>query len=251
MTSPPPGGVSALSEELAAQVMALATPEVASAKARFFRAGPGGYAEGDQFLGVSVPAVRSIARPHRRTVALDVVRDLLDSPWHEVRLLAAVLLAEGCPRRDAAFRDGAAALVLERTDRLGNWDLIDTVAPHVTGPWLVDHPDRRAVLDGLIASPSQWRRRLALVSMLALIRAGEYDETLRLVERVLTDREDLIHKAAGWMLRELGLRDRAALDGFLDAHAAVMPRTMLRYAIEKHEPGRRAHYLGLARAQSS
>jgi 3-methyladenine DNA glycosylase AlkD len=225
-------------EEVTELVLAAGSPQEAEGKARFFRAGPGGYAEGDRFAGVRVPALRRMARAARgRTEPADI-RELLRSPWHEVRLLGALLLVE-------LYREYPAevvGVVLADAGRFDNWDLVDSVAPYTLGPWLVEHRAERGVLDRLIASPSLWERRIALVATFALIRAGEFDDLLRLAERVLDDPEDLIHKAAGWMLREVGLRDRAALDGFLDRHAAVMPRVMLRYAIEKHTPEERRAY---------
>lgn len=226
--------------ELSEAVLAVGDPAEAAGKARFFQAGPGGYAEGDRFAGVRVPVLRKLARAARGRVEVDDARSLLRSPWHEVRLLGALLLVE-------LYRGGqepeVVDAVLADATRLDNWDLVDSVAPYTLGPWLACRPQSRGVLDELIVSECLWERRIALVATFALIRAGEFDDLLRLAAAVLDDPEDLIHKAAGWMLREVGLRDRAALDGFLDRHAAVMPRVMLRYAIEKHPPQERRAWL--------
>lgn len=226
--------------ELTGAVLAAGDPGEAAGKARFFRAGPGGYAEGDRFAGVRVPVLRGLARSARGRVEPADAAELLRNAWHEVRLLGALLLVE-------LYRGGrereVVDVVLAEATRFDNWDLVDSVAPYTLGPWLVARPGERGVLDELIASETVWERRIALIATFALIRAGEFDDLLRLAAAVLHDPEDLIHKAAGWMLREVGLRDRAALDGFLDRLAAVMPRVMLRSAIEKHPPGERRAWL--------
>ncbi|GAB3709957.1 DNA alkylation repair protein [Mariniluteicoccus flavus] len=239
--------MTAFAERLAAIVVEASNPDDALAKARFFRAGPGENPEGDRFVGVSVPALRAIARDARKSVTLDDLDSLLDNDIHEVRLLAAILLSElSKPKRTPPrIKDAIVDLVVRRTDRLDNWDLVDTVAPHTLGPWLVGKSTekRDAVLDPLVTSPLLWRRRLAMVAMLGPIRAGETALPLSVAARLLHDDEDLIHKAVGWMLKELGSRDRAAVAAFLEKHAATMPRTALRYAVEKHEPGVRRRLL--------
>ncbi|GAB3622416.1 DNA alkylation repair protein [Mariniluteicoccus endophyticus] len=235
-------------DAIAARLIALGNPDDAIAKTRFFKAGPGGYADGDQFAGVSVPKTRALAKQVRDDVTLDDIEDLLDHPVHEVRLLAAILLADlSKPRRTPQHtKDAIVALVIRRADDLDNWDLVDTVAPHTLGPWLVvqDDATRRATLDPLISSENLWRRRLAMVAMLGPIRAGESELPLDTAHRLLGDEHDLIHRATGWMLREIGLRDRAALDDFLERYADTMPRTALRYALEKHTPDERRAFMG-------
>ena len=231
-----------LSSALIEAVVRAGDPVEAVLKARFFGAVKDGYGAGDEFLGVRVPVLRRLARAARSRADLSDVETLLDSRWHEVRLLGGILLVE-LYRAGPPDRPAAVDLLLKKSLRLNNWDLVDTVAPHTLGPWLLAHPEQRDVLDELIASDSVWERRLALVATFALIRVGEYPDLLRLAEIVVHDRHDLIHKAAGWMLREVGARDRSVLDAFLDTHAHEMPRTMLRYALEKHSPPRRAAYL--------
>lgn len=229
--------------ELVEAVLRAGVPQDAVAKARFFGAVPGGYAEGDVVIGVRVPVLRALARDWRRRVGLIEVEELLEDDVHEVRLLGAILLVELYKLGDDSGRAAVVEVVLRRAERLDNWDLVDTVAPYTLGPYLRDRPEERPVLDRLAASESLWRRRLAIVGTFGLIRAGEFGDTLRLAAKLLDDPHHLIHKATGWMLREVGLRDLAVLNGFLDAHAPEMPRIMLRYALEKHTPEARSRYL--------
>ena len=236
--------------EMVEAVVRAGVPQDAVAKARFFGAVPGGYAEGDVVLGVRVPVLRALARDRRRQVGLVEVEELLEDDVHEVRLLGAILLVELYKLGDDTRRAEVVDVVLRRAERLDNWDLVDTVAPFTLGPFLRDRPRERSVLDRLAASESLWRRRLAIVGTFGLIRAGEFDDTLRLAAKLLDDPHHLIHKATGWMLREVGARDRPALDGFLDRHAAEMPLVMLRYALEKHTPDERRNYL-LVRSAST
>jgi 3-methyladenine DNA glycosylase AlkD len=224
---------------MTAAVLAMGVPSEVPAKAAFFGAGKGGYGEGDQFLGVRVPELRQLARRYRACASLADVHTLLGSPWHEVRLLGAILLVELYKAGNANVRRESVELLLRSTDRLNNWDLVDSSAPYTLGHWLVGHPDQRHLLDGLAASTSLWERRISIVATLGLIREGEFDDTIRMAETLLGDPHDLIHKATGWMLREVGARNRQKLDSFLDRHGSRMPRTMLRYAIEKHSPEER------------
>jgi 3-methyladenine DNA glycosylase AlkD len=212
--------------------------------APYLGAVPGGYGEGDVLLGVRVPETRRIARAAMRGgLGLDGALELLRSEVHEERLLALVVMVERHRRGDARERRAIYDAYLAHTAHVDNWDLVDTSAPEIVGGELLD--GERGVLDGLAASSSVWERRIALLATFAFIRAGELDDTYRLAERLLDDRHDLIHKAAGWMLREAGKRDEPRLIAFLDHHAPAMPRTMLRYALEKVEPRERARLMGL------
>jgi 3-methyladenine DNA glycosylase AlkD len=211
-----------------------ADPAVAAHAARYFRAEPGGYGEGDRFLGVRVPAIRKVAR-QLRDLDADAIDGLLASPWHEVRLLALIVMARRYARADDAERRALYELYLRRTDRVNGWDLVDTSAPHIVGRHLLTRS--RKPLDRLVRSKSLWERRIAILATHYFIRNGELTDTFRLAERLLHDEHDLIHKAVGWMLREAGQRDAQALYAFLDAHASEMPRTMLRYALEKVPAG--------------
>jgi 3-methyladenine DNA glycosylase AlkD len=205
---------------------------------------PGGYGEGGVLLGVRVPAARRVAADFT-DLDVDALDELLASPVHEERFVALVLLVRRYRRGDAAERERIFELYLARTDRIDNWDLVDSSAPQIVGAHLLERP--RAVLDRLAASPSLWERRIAVVATFTFIRAGQLDDTLRLAERLLDDEHDLIHKAVGWMLREAGKRDEARLVAFLERHGAVMPRTMLRYAIERLDPATRGRLMALGR----
>ncbi|QTE27983.1 DNA alkylation repair protein [Pengzhenrongella sicca] len=231
-----------------AELAAAAEPARVAALGRYLQAGPGGYGEGDRFLGVRVPAQRAVARRHHGALTLDDVAALLRSPWHEERLTAVFVLVRRFERGDDRERAAAVQVLLAHTDRLNNWDLVDSSAPYVLGPWLLERDDAvperdDAVLDRLAASDLLWDRRIAIMATFAYIRAGRFDRTLELAERLLHDEHDLIHKAVGWMLREVGNRDRPAAEAFLSAHHAEMPRTMLRYAIERFPAPLRATYL--------
>lgn len=197
---------------------------------RYFRTGPGGYGEGDRFLGIRVPAVRRVARGLDALPLAEVDR-LLGSAWHEARLAALLTLVRRYPRADAAGQKAIYDLYLARTDRINNWDLVDVSAPHVVGAHLAARS--RAPLHRLARSASVWERRIAIMATLHFIRAGDVEETLALAERLLHDEHDLIHKSVGWMLREAWRRVPVRVEPFMREHCRSMPRTMLRYAIER------------------
>ncbi len=217
-----------------------ARPAKAKGMQWFFKTGPGEYAEGDRFLGVGAPESRALARRYR-TLRLADVRKLLRSSWHEERAVALLILVEQFRRGDAATRKAVYDLYLRSTKYINNWDLVDCSAEHIVGPWLATRS--RAVLRRLARSASLWERRIAIIATLHFIRQHHYADTLRIAELLLDDEHDLIHKAAGWMLREVGKRDRAVEERFLRRHARRMPRTMLRYAIEKFPERKRQAYL--------
>jgi len=206
-------------------------PAQAKVLRRFFKTGPGDYGEGDEFWGVTVPQIRSVAACFPQ-VSLRVVDDLLASPVHEARFCAVVLLVRAYSKGDSKAREDVFNFYLSKTDRINNWDLVDVSAPGIVGRQLPLGKGRH-ILERLVRSKSLWERRIAMVSTLEHIRQQNLDNTFWLAQRLLDDREDLMHKATGWMLREAGKRDEAALRNFLTIHAARMPRTMLRYAIEK------------------
>lgn len=219
-----------------------ANPEKAAFFPKFFKTGPGEYAEGDVFLGVTVPEQRKIAKSHK-SLPLEEVSVLVRSRIHEHRLTGFLILVARFERADAAERERLFTFCREHLAGLNNWDLVDTVAPKVIGAYLLEHRELMPMLHDFARSPVLWERRIAILSTHAFIRAGEFGETLKLARVLIRDPHDLIHKAVGWMLREVGDRDRASEESFLDRHAAEMPRTMLRYAIEKFSPERRKHYL--------
>ncbi|MER7459745.1 DNA alkylation repair protein [Micromonospora sp. NPDC126480] len=220
---------------------ALADPRRAEGVSRYLQMFPGGYGEGDRAIGVPVPEQRRVAGRYWRDLPLADTATLLDSDVHEERLTALFILVRKFDRGDEDERGRIFRLVLANTGRIDNWDLVDSCAPYIVGPWLSDKD--RGVLDRLAGSSLVWDRRIAVMATFAFIRAGDHDWTFRLAERLLHDPHDLVHKAVGWMLREVGNRDRAAEEEFLARHYRAMPRVMLRYAIEKFEPRRRKEYL--------
>lgn len=223
---------------------------------RFFKTGKGEYGEGDMFIGMKVPLTRGIVKEARLDVALSEIKALLHSPWHEVRLCGFLLLVEemkaalpkskrksGTQTGDdniiqARRRKEIASFYLHNARQANNWDLVDLSAPYIIGNWLL-HPDAsgkmpdRSILDRLAESRNLWEQRIAIVSTLMLIRSNQFGDTLRIANKLLPHRHDLIHKAVGWMLREVGKRDLSLLRSFLEVHYSAMPRTALRYAIEK------------------
>jgi len=236
-------GVFNISRQLAAarkRLRQFADRERAAFSLRFFKTGPGEYAEGDRFLGLRVPDLRKVAGEFR-SLSLAGLRELLASKWHEERLLALVILTRQYPRASFSERDAIYRLYLASTARINNWDLVDVSAAQIVGAHLIDRS--RAPLRRLAKSRSVWERRIAIIATQQFIRAGEFEDTLAIVKSLLSDSHDLIHKAAGWMLREVGKRDRSALEKFLNRNAARMPRTMLRYAIERFPPALRKKYL--------
>ena len=219
------------------ELAALADPERAAFTAPYLGVAPGGYGEGDVLLGIRVPAQRLVARA-ARDLPLDEAATLLASPVHEHRFVALVVLVERYRRGDPGLRAELSRFYLEHRAGVDNWDLVDASAPDLLGGELVGGD--RAVLGELALAESLWDRRIAVVATYALIRHGEFDDTLALAERLMDDPHHLIHKAVGWMLREVGKRDEAVLVAFLEANRTRLPRTTLRYAIERLTPEQRA-----------
>ena len=207
---------------------------------RYFKTGPGEYGAGDRFLGVSVPNLRRIAREFEHLPRADLLR-LLASRWHEERALALFIFVRQYAAGDGVARDALFAHYLANTRYINNWDLVDATAGDIVGAHLREGD--RSLLTRLAKSESLWERRIAIIATSHYIRRGGFDETLKIARLLLTDSHDLIHKAVGWMLREVANRDRATAERFLDRHATRMPRTMLRYAIEKFPAPLRREYL--------
>jgi 3-methyladenine DNA glycosylase AlkD len=220
----------------------VATAERAKTNSWFFKTGPGQYGEGDRFLGVSVPALRTLARDHEDLPLKDLLR-LLKSQWHEERLLALLILVRQYLRAEERTRRVIHQLYLRNIRSINSWDLVDLSAAQIVGAHLEDR-DRR-LLRRLARSDSTWERRIAMIATYHYIRQGEFADAFAVARLLLNDKHDLIHKAVGWMLREIGKRDRQAEERFLRKHAARMPRTMLRYAIERFPETLRRRYLRL------
>lgn len=230
-------------DELRAALRQRANPEKAAFFPRFFKAGPGEYAEGDVFLGVTVPDQRMVARQFV-DLPLAELETLLGSKWHEERLTALIIMVMQFKRSDQAGKEAIYHSYLNHTDRVNNWDLVDTSARDIVGGYLYEHQELLPVLDHLAASELLWERRIAMIATQYFLMKGEPDVTMRIAVKLLDDEHDLMHKAVGWMLREMGKRvDQALLIQFLDEYAARMPRTALRYAIEHLSPETRQHYL--------
>ena len=204
---------------------------------RFFKTGKGEYGEGDKFLGVTVPATRSVAKRYK-DVPYEVLEALLESEWHECRLCSLLILIEKYKKE----AEVAVSFYLSHMKGINNWDLVDLSAPYILGSFLVGSKDRK-ILYQLAGSTNMWERRIAVVSTLMLIRHGQFNDTIRLAELLLDSRHDLMQKSIGWMLREVGKRDQDILVGFLEKHRRQMPRTMLRYAIEKFPMEQRKHFM--------
>jgi 3-methyladenine DNA glycosylase AlkD len=214
---------------------------------RFFKTGPGEYGEGDRFLGIRVPQLRSLVRDMRDS-GLEVALPLLKSGWHEARAVGLMLLVKLFQRGDEDTRQRIYGLYLKHSRFINSWDLVDLSAEHIVGSWLADKPAlRKAVLTRLAQSESLWERRIAILATFHYIKQGDYAETLRIARLLLKDDEDLIQKAVGWMLREVGKRiGEDKEESFLRRHYRQMPRTMLRYAIERFaEPKRKRYLLGM------
>jgi 3-methyladenine DNA glycosylase AlkD len=222
------------------RLRSLGKPADAAFLARFFKTGPGEYGEGDVFIGVRVPAIRRVAKEFR-ALPLDEVERLLHSEVHEARLAALVILVLQTAKGDAELRRRVYDLYLANTKHINNWDLVDLSAPQLVGAYLEDRS--RRPLDRLAASCWLWDRRISILATFHFIRRGDFDDTLRIAATLLVDRADLIHKAVGWMLREVGKRDQPALERFLRLHCPTMPRTTLRYAIERFPEKKRRTYL--------
>ncbi|MBR6021804.1 MAG: DNA alkylation repair protein [Kiritimatiellae bacterium] len=233
-----------LASAIVADLKAAGTAEKRAVLSRFFKTGPGEYGEGDRFLGVMVPQIRAIAASHLGESGAAAERSLLRSPWHEARECGLFLMAGRFRRGGEAERRALnrAYLAALAEGRVNNWDLVDGSAPSLLGGWLMDRD--RGVLDDLAGRPGLWENRAAVVATLAFVRRGDLDDAFRLCARLMGHRHDLMHKATGWVLRECGKRDAGRLREFLARHAAEMPRTALRYAIERFPAEERRRWLG-------
>jgi 3-methyladenine DNA glycosylase AlkD len=218
----------------------LKNPEKAKILQRFFKTGPGEYGEGDVFLGVTVPQLRMVSK-ECDVAAIGEAEALLQSPIHEERLLALLILIRKYGREDESDKRAIYSLYLKSTRWINNWDLVDLSAPNIVGDYLMTRS--RKPLYRLARSSLLWERRVAILATFRFIREREFGDTLGISKILLRDEEDLIQKAVGWMLREVGKRDLAAEESFLKEHYRRMPRTMLRYAIERFPAAKRELYM--------
>ncbi len=224
------------------ELLSMANPEKARFLQGFFKTGKGEYAEGDVFLGLVVPLTRTIAKANKQT-PLPELATLLDSPYHEARLCALLILVEQFKKASPAQQEAVYDFYLAqaKAGRINNWDLVDVTCRDVVGGYLLDKD--RAPLYALADSGNLWEQRIAIVSTWMFIKHRQYDDTFALAERLIRHPHDLMHKAIGWMLREVGKKDREALSDFLDLHTTRLPRTALRYAIEHYPEEERQAYL--------
>ena len=226
-----------ITKTITSELQALTNAEKREIFPRFFKAGKGEYGEGDRFLGVTVPNIRAIAKQYKN-ISLNEIRELMQSEWHEVRLCALLIMVEKSKKKDEALRQQLFDLYLSQTDRINNWDLVDLSCRFIVGEYLLDKS--RDILYQLAHSPLLWDNRIAIVSTYAFIRKGQLEDTYALSDLMMQHPHDLMHKAIGWMLREAGKRDSERLYDYVMSHRADMPRTMLRYAIEKFSPTERS-----------
>ena len=227
-------------QEITKRLLALGDREHAAVSQRFFKTGPGQYGEGDVFIGIKVPVLRKLAREYL-DLSLGDIRTTLRSKYHEQRLLALLVMVGQFAAGDQNKKQSIYRLYLQNTEFINNWDLVDTSAPNIAGPYLIDK--NRAPLYELAQSPSLWERRVAIMSTFHFIKNDDFTDALKIARILLNDRHDLIHKAVGWMLREIGKRQLKEEEAFLKLYYRKMPRTMLRYAIEKFPEPKRQRYL--------
>jgi 3-methyladenine DNA glycosylase AlkD len=217
-----------------------ASAEKAKILSRFFKTGKGEYGEGDKFLGVMVPDIRKTVKKFHY-LPLPEVMELIRSPWHEERLCGLLILVDQFGRGGETTRKRIYDAYLRSAKRVNNWDLVDLTAPRIVGAYLEDRP--RKILCALAASDNLWERRIAILATAWFIRQNDFKDAIVIARMLRDDRHDLIHKAVGWMLREIGKKDVKTLEAFLRAHMSRMPRTMLRYAIERFPERKRREYL--------
>jgi len=227
-------------KEIQKKLRELGNKEKAKKHQSFFKTGPGEYGEGDIFIGVTVPVLRKLAKEYK-TISPHEIKKLLGSKIHEERLLSLFLLIYRYSKGDESEKKRIYELYLKKTKFINNWDLVDSSAGHIVGAFLFDK--NKKPLYTLVKSENLWERRISIISTFYFIKHNQFSDTLKISKILLSDKEDLIHKAVGWMLREVGKRDMSVEENFLKKHYKNMPRTMLRYAIEKFSESKRQLYL--------
>ena len=227
-------------EEIQKKLQELGNKEKAIKHQSFFKTGPGEYGEGDIFIGVTVPELRKLEKEYK-TIPLREVKQLLHSSIHEERLLSLFLLIHRYSKGDESEKKRIYELYLKDTKFINNWDLVDSSAGHIVGAFLFGK-SKKPLYD-FVKSENLWERRISIISTFYFIKRNQFSDTLKISKVLLSDKEDLIHKAVGWMLREVGKRDISVEENFLKKHYKNMPRTMLRYAIEKFPEPKRQRYL--------
>ncbi|MCX6784725.1 MAG: DNA alkylation repair protein [Candidatus Komeilibacteria bacterium] len=229
-------------EEVIKDLKKLANPKKAKILSRFFKTEPGQYGEGDVFWGITVPAQRQIVKKYL-TLPLSEIKKLLHNKVHECRLTGVLILVDQFEKTNEVNRKRLHRFYLANSVRMNNWDLVDCSARMMVGEYLVQHQAEIKLLDKLVKSKNLWQRRIAVLASWAFIRRGRFDVILDLTKKLMNDSHDLMHKAVGWMLREVGKKDQKVLEKFLDEYATKLPRTALRYAIERLSPDQRFYYI--------
>ena len=226
------------------EMIARRDPSQVEGLSRFFKTGPGQYGEGDKFLGIKVPVTREVVRRCWPSVKFDELKECIASEYHEVRLAALLTLVQifSHSKKDIAMQQRCVDFYMAHTDRINNWDLVDLSCYPLLGVWLLDK-DRSLLYDLARSGKTIWEQRIGIVSTMTFIRLGQIGDTFAIADILLHHKHDLIHKAVGWLLREAGKRDKAALVAYLAPRYSTMPRTMLRYAIEKFPESERKSYL--------
>ena len=222
------------------ELKSMANPEKVAYLQRFFKTGPGEYAEGDLFLGLMNPQTRSIAKANK-SLPISELQILLENRYHEARLCALVIATERYKRAKPVEKKELYDFFIKNTRYINNWDLIDDTCPHVIGEYLLDKD--RSILYKFAKSKNLWEQRIAIISSRTFVRNGDFKDTIVLAEMLIDHKHDLMHKAVGWMLREIGKRDKETLSEFLEKYATKMPRTALRYAIEHYPEPERQYFL--------
>jgi len=220
----------------------LANPEQAKILQRFFKTGKGQYGEGDVFLGIMAPKMRELVKKYKE-LNLEKIKELLKSKYNEARWIALLILINKYKKSSQEEKQIIFNIYLDNTNRINNWNLVDISAPHIIGDYLLQNYDKKQLIYDLAQSDNLWEKRIAIISTFAFIRYNKFDDTLAISKILLGDSHDLIHKAVGWMLREVGKKDVLVLEDFLKKHYKNIPRTTLRYAIEKFEEEKRKRYL--------
>jgi 3-methyladenine DNA glycosylase AlkD len=236
------------SKKLIKILRSLGDPVIAEQSQRYFKTGKGEYGEGDRFLGIRVPVLRAEVKKHP-SVPLHEIQQLLTSPFHEIRLFALLLLVREFSKSSDEEKTAIYKLYLSNTQYINNWDLVDSSAHRIIGVYLEDKDKK--ILYKLAKSDNLWERRIAILSCFHFIGNNQFKDALKLATLLMNDKADLMHKAIGWMLREIGKRDLATEEAFLLKHHSNMPRTMLRYAIERFPERKRKDYMKIMRPDSN
>jgi 3-methyladenine DNA glycosylase AlkD len=229
--------------EVKKELQKLSNPKQAKLLQRFFKTGKGEYGEGDVFLGIKVGPQRSVAKKYATVISISETEKLLHSKIHEYRLVALLILMNKYKKADEKTKKKIYKMYLDNTKYINNWDLVDLSAAYIVGDYLANNKQEKKILRALAKSKMLWERRIAVISTFYFIKQYEFGDALRIAEMLVHDKHDIIHKAVGWMLREVGKKNQAAEERFLKRHYKQMPRTMLRYAIERFDEKKRKFYM--------